>query len=72
MKTKKFNTKLGLNKETISNLDSNELNRILGGGPTLNIRLCATNVEACETTSCWNTDLICTCTCGSLPSFATC
>ncbi|HLP47939.1 MAG TPA: class I lanthipeptide [Candidatus Kapabacteria bacterium] len=48
MKTKKINKKLILNKETISNLKNDEMNR-LKGGETIEFTICRTKcVTGCK------------------------
>lgn len=54
MKTKKFETKLTLNKKTISNLDSQQMNDLKGGigeGAT-DDPLCSTFNKYCTQISC--------------------
>jgi hypothetical protein len=65
MKTKKFEKKLALNKQTVSNLNKSQMNGINGAGPTTNItcEFCDT-VVSCEETLCpicvSNPDTLCT------------
>ena len=53
MKTKKFEKKLVLNKNTIDNLTNNELQKVKGGwAPTANPTDCALSGVACHGTLC--------------------
>jgi len=73
MKTKKFSRKLSLNKRTVATLRVDELKNVIGGAETFQLRLCASEVETCNTDTCYDTGILYTCTCGSLPpSFLPC
>ncbi len=63
MKNKKFNKKLSLNKQTITDLSSQELKNAKGG-ISRPIYICmATNFETCTCEiSCYQTGIIYTCT----------
>jgi len=73
MKTKQFSKKLSLNKETVVHLSQDEMTRAQGGKETFMIRLCASLVETCNSSTCYGTGMLYTCDCGSLPiSFLPC
>jgi bacteriocin-like protein len=61
MKKVKFNGKLSLNKETIANLNNNELNNVKGGAEDTKGPNCVINTKAscgscgvCPTTDLWS------------------
>ena len=47
MKLKKLNKKLTLSKETVSNLDNNEMDMAVGGGGTYLSSCCTINMATC-------------------------
>jgi hypothetical protein len=53
MKTKIFDKKLNLNKQTIADLKDGQMNKIKGGVNTKDRTLCATRcISGCETITC--------------------
>jgi hypothetical protein len=70
MKTKKFNKKLSLNKETISHLNSGQLQNVYGGGENQEDPLPATN--SCLITCTCNCTGSCNTQCNSACSNACC
>ena len=65
MKIKNFNKKLALNKQTIANLGSKEMQKIAGGEETVT-RVCYSCIETCMTECPICTDL-CTDGCPTVP-----
>ena len=62
MRTNKFSKKLVLNKQTVVNLSKSELNNVNGGGIFNTYYPCATEVEGCDTSTCYDTGILYTCT----------
>jgi len=62
MKTNKLSKSLIFKKETVVNLNSNEMNAVQGGVGTIGVR-CITQVESCDTCpSCYETGVLYGCT----------
>jgi hypothetical protein len=57
MKTKKLSKNLILNKETVVNLNNDEMTQVQGGGPTSK----CTQLVGCDTTTCYGTGILYTC-----------
>jgi len=53
MKTKKVGKKLILNKKTISNLESKQMNDVLGGAPSLDTMCETWGTDSCPNTQCY-------------------
>ncbi len=65
MKTKKFNSKLSLNKKTIANLNNHELNYVRGGDTAPSACKCDSEIAICQPTG------ACTATCGETDEWCT-
>lgn len=68
MKPKNINTKLMLNKKTVTNLSETEMNHAVGGLRTTGPVFCATLVDGCDTSTCHLSGILYSCDCGSLPT----
>jgi hypothetical protein len=64
MKTKKFNKKLSLGKQTIANINNGEMNVIKGGRPSV-VPLCNT----VDDWTCVQTDITCATYCDTCNTF---
>lgn len=63
MKTRKVEKRLVLRKNTVANLGDSEADQVKGGAPETALALtCASLVETCQTCTCFNTAIMCTCT----------
>lgn len=56
MKTKRFNKKLSLNKQTIARLENGEIREVLGGSGLESCGACIPRTE--QYITCWCTELI--------------